>query len=192
MLTLQGEKQVLASSPEQHHILTSLCRGANTNRRHYCCGLALLVFACFCSITTTTTTITMAFTTTLSTARRAVRFFGTVHAQVDALQHRVQAVRQSGALLITPDRFPAVLATSCVTGLIVGWQIMDRIYNAAVRTLGVVLCRPVGFGKKKKRASFVGWDAHVGRPCLTFLVDKNCFLCRHNIGTRTLGKVRTR
>ena len=69
---------------------------------------------------------------TLSTARRAVRFFGTVHAQVDAMQSRVHAVRRRGATLLTPERFPAVLAATCVAGLIVGWQIMDRIYSAAV------------------------------------------------------------
>lgn len=61
-----------------------------------------------------------------STARRAVRFFGTVHARVDA-------VRREGADIMTPERFPAFLAATCVTGLIVGWNLMDRIQLAAVR-----------------------------------------------------------
>lgn len=60
-----------------------------------------------------------------STARRAVRFFGTVHAQVDS-------VRNKGASLFTPERFPAFLAATCVTGLIAGWQIMDRIQGESV------------------------------------------------------------
>lgn len=65
-----------------------------------------------------------------STALRTVRFFGTVHAQVDA-------VRRKGADLFTPERFPAVLATTCVTGLLVGWQVMDRIQSASVSFGGV-------------------------------------------------------
>eukprot|EP00977_Amphora_coffeiformis_P004301 scaffold901_cov167-Amphora_coffeaeformis.AAC.32 len=59
-----------------------------------------------------------------STARRAVRFFGTVHARVDA-------VRKEGADIMTPERFPAFLAATCVTGVIVGWQAMDRIQSTA-------------------------------------------------------------
>lgn len=61
-------------------------------------------------------------------ARRAVRFFGTLHARVDA-------VRKEGADLMTPERFPAVLATAAVSGLIVGWQVMDHVQNAAVRVV---------------------------------------------------------
>lgn len=64
-----------------------------------------------------------------SNARRAVRFFGTVHARVNAIRNEPARLRQD---LLTPERFPAVLATSCVTGLIIGWQIMDRIQAAAV------------------------------------------------------------
>jgi hypothetical protein len=61
-----------------------------------------------------------------SNARRAVRFFGTIH-------NRMDAVRKEGASLLTAERFPAVLATSAVTGLIIGWQVMDRIYSKQVR-----------------------------------------------------------
>lgn len=60
-----------------------------------------------------------------SNARLAVRFFSTVHA-------RVHAVRKEGADMMTPERFPAVLAATAVVGLVSGWQIMDRVYSAAV------------------------------------------------------------
>ena len=70
-----------------------------------------------------------------STALRAVRFFGTVHAQVHAVGKEVNAYRRRGATLLTPETFPAFLATTCVTGLIVGWQIMDRIQDSSVSVL---------------------------------------------------------
>ena len=78
-----------------------------------------------------------------STARRAVRFFGTVHAQVDAVRNEVAAVRRRSANFLTPERMPAILATTCVTGLILGWQIMDRIRDVAVRRHCVTV-RPAG------------------------------------------------
>lgn len=60
-----------------------------------------------------------------STARLALRFFGTIHS-------RVSAVKKEGASLFTPERFPAVLAVSAVVGVIAGWQVMDRIQSAHV------------------------------------------------------------
>ena len=102
-------------------------------------------------------------TTMASTARLAVRFFGTVHA-------RVHAVRKEGADMFTPERFPAFLAATCVTGLIVGWQIMDRIQNAAVR--GVALLSP---------------DI-ISMP----FVSDDVSSFRFDAGTRAFGKVRTR
>ena len=68
-------------------------------------------------------TSTMA-TTTTTNVRRAVRFFGNVHTRVDSIRR---------ADMFTPERFPAVLAATAVCGLLVGWQIMDRIQSAAVR-----------------------------------------------------------
>lgn len=65
----------------------------------------------------------------MSSARRAVRFFGTVHHQVHHFRAEEAKFRRG---LFTPDRFPAFLAVTSVTGLVFGFQVMDRIQAAAV------------------------------------------------------------
>lgn len=119
-------------SPHITSIHSSIIFDNHQYRIGCCCASAFL------SLLRTSFTFTSLFLFILfrmaSTARRAVRFFGTVHAQVDS-------VRNKGANLFTPERFPAVLAATCVTGLIVGWQIMDRIQDESVwlSTLSVSL-----------------------------------------------------
>jgi hypothetical protein len=65
----------------------------------------------------------------MSSARRAVRFFGTVHHRVNVFRAEEAKFRRD---LFTPARFPAFLAVTSVTGLVLGFQVMDRIQDAVV------------------------------------------------------------